>query len=147
FDSFAVNVTHLAPEAHLDPSIRFEHVPVVPFNQQDRLLLTGATGFLGAFLLHELLEQTRSQIYCLVRAPNSAMGQERILANLHKYTSQHPEATVRIIAVPGDLTQPLLGLSQHDFAALANTVDLIYHNGALVNWLYPYARLKLANVF
>ncbi len=31
------------------------------------VLLTGATGFLGAFLLAELLKKTKAQIYCGVR--------------------------------------------------------------------------------
>ncbi|TGU59995.1 hypothetical protein EN829_068110, partial [Mesorhizobium sp. M00.F.Ca.ET.186.01.1.1] len=52
----------------------------------------------------------------------------------------------RIIPVIGDLAQPRLGLSAGQFERLAETVDVIYHNGALVNFVYPYAALKKANV-
>ncbi|MFQ7839861.1 MAG: SDR family oxidoreductase [Thomasclavelia spiroformis] len=31
-------------------------------------LLTGATGYLGSYLLRELLQETTMQIYCLIRA-------------------------------------------------------------------------------
>ncbi|KAJ2361683.1 large subunit of alpha-aminoadipate reductase, partial [Coemansia sp. RSA 2611] len=48
-------------------------------------------------------------------------------------------------AVAGDLAQPRLGLSDADWALCAG-VDVIVHNGALVHWVYPYARLRAANV-
>ncbi len=42
--------------------------------------------------------------------------------------------------------QPRLGLSETQWEALAHAVDLIIHNGAVVHWLLPYAKLKPANV-
>jgi thioester reductase-like protein len=44
------------------------------------------------------------------------------------------------------LSKPLLGLSDHRFQALADKIDAIYHSGAWVNWIFPYERLKPANV-
>jgi len=52
----------------------------------------------------------------------------------------------RIVAVPGDLGQPRLGLDEAQFRELARRVEVIYHNGALVNFVYPYAAHKAANV-
>ncbi|MBK8050579.1 MAG: SDR family oxidoreductase [Anaerolineales bacterium] len=52
----------------------------------------------------------------------------------------------RIVAVPGDLAQPDLGLTAPEFEQLAGQIDAIVHSGAEVNWLAPYAQLKLANV-
>lgn len=52
----------------------------------------------------------------------------------------------RIIAVVGNLSEPLLGLSRQKFQALAELIDVIYHNGALVHHVSPYATLKPANV-
>jgi thioester reductase-like protein len=52
----------------------------------------------------------------------------------------------RIIPVPGDLSQPLLGLSPEQFHSLAEKIDTIYHNGALITMTYPYHALKPANV-
>ncbi|MEL6940561.1 MAG: MBL fold metallo-hydrolase, partial [Cyanobacteria bacterium J06598_1] len=43
-------------------------------HQTNHILLTGATGFLGAFILHELLLQTEGHIHCLVRASDPAEG-------------------------------------------------------------------------
>ncbi|MGA9378796.1 MAG: thioester reductase domain-containing protein, partial [Phormidium sp.] len=52
----------------------------------------------------------------------------------------------RIIPVVGDLSQNLLGLSGSEFQDLAGQIDVIYHNGAWVNTVYPYSTLKPANV-
>ena len=48
--------------------------------------------------------------------------------------------------VPGNLDMPGLGLSSQLAAQLASTIDVIYHSGATVNWIYPYERLKAPNV-
>ncbi len=48
--------------------------------------------------------------------------------------------------VPGNLEMPGLGLSSQLAAQLASTIDVIYHSGATVNWIYPYERLKAPNV-
>ena len=46
----------------------------------------------------------------------------------------------------GDLSKPLLGLSQQQFQQIAKETDVIYHNGAWVNHTSPYSRLKSTNV-
>jgi thioester reductase-like protein len=48
--------------------------------------------------------------------------------------------------VVGDLTKPLLGLSEEDFVAYGRKVDAIYHSGALVHGVLPYSALRSANV-
>jgi phthiocerol/phenolphthiocerol synthesis type-I polyketide synthase E len=109
------------------------------------VLLTGATGFVGAFLCAELLRATDAEVHCLVRAGDAAEGAERIRRKLASF-GLLTDAVSRIVAVPGDLAQPLLGLSGADFAALADKVDAIYHCGAWVNFVRPYQVLKPANV-
>jgi thioester reductase-like protein len=108
--------------------------------------LTGATGFLGNFLLSELLQKTDAEIYCLVRASDPQRGQEKIQKSLAKYHLWNQEAEGRIKAVVGDLSQPFLGLSENHFNSLAEKIDTIYHSGAGVNYVEPYFRLKPTNV-
>src|SRR5579875_2709436 len=110
------------------------------------VFLTGATGFLGTFLLADLLQQTCARIYCLVRASSLAEGWQRIKESLALALSWQEEYEVRIKPVLGDLTMPRLGLSEEAFDALAGDIESIYHSGAQVNALYPYAELKAANV-
>lgn len=112
----------------------------------EAVLLTGATGFLGAFLLRELLQQTQATVYCLVRSPSKAVAKERIVKNLQKYALWQPSYEPRIMLLPGDLAQPQLGLSHQQFQQLAETIDIIYHNGSMVNFMYPYSVMKATNV-
>jgi amino acid adenylation domain-containing protein/thioester reductase-like protein len=112
----------------------------------EHILLTGSTGYFGGFLLHELLSQTDARISCLVRAADSSNGLERIKQNLARYGRWAPEAADRISVLPGDLAKPRLGLSEAEFARLADTVNAIYHNGAEVNLLLPFDSVRAANI-
>jgi amino acid adenylation domain-containing protein/thioester reductase-like protein len=140
-------VVNLADEVSLDPTI----VSPGAGNSQrvlapTQILLTGATGFLGAFLLAELLRQTPATVYCLVRDQSSKAGIQKIQANLNTYLLWEETFRDRIIPLVGDLSQPLLGLTQNSFQAIATQVEVIYHSGACVNLSYPYAALKAINV-
>jgi thioester reductase-like protein len=146
-EQVAVNVENLEAEAALDPRIRpTGTVSTEVASRPERVLLTGATGFLGSFLLAELLRHTRAEIHCLVRAPNVEEGERRIRGSLETYALWDEKRAPRIFPVAGDLSQPLLGLGAERFEELADEIDVVYHNGASVNWVYPYDALKPTNV-
>ncbi|MGA1284796.1 MAG: thioester reductase domain-containing protein [Prochlorothrix sp.] len=137
---------NLPQEAHLDPSIQF-HQPLAPTaHQPQNILLTGATGFLGAFLLESLLTQTQAKIYCLIRGQNPATGRQRLVEHLSFYHIWQPTWGDRIIPVMGDLRQPHLGLSAETWDMLAQTIDTLYHGAAMVNSAVSYDILKPINV-
>ncbi|MBW4434726.1 MAG: thioester reductase domain-containing protein [Pelatocladus maniniholoensis HA4357-MV3] len=141
------NTLDLNAEAVLDSTIQPQSVSVDHVvSEPQSILLTGATGFLGAYLLHELLEETQANIYCLVRSPNILEGKWRIQSKLESYFLWNESFRSRIIPVVGDLSTAFLGLSEPQFRHLASLIDVIYHNGALVNFVYPYSVLKEANV-
>ena len=52
----------------------------------------------------------------------------------------------RVIPVCGDLGQRELGLTQEVWDFLANEIDTVFHNGATVNYLLNYDRMRDANV-
>jgi thioester reductase-like protein len=110
------------------------------------VLLTGATGFLGAYLLRELLEQTEGRVRCLLRTERKDRGHERIAATLRQLKKWRPEYADRVDVIPGDLARPGLGLEAADLDRLAESTSAIVHNGALVNWTLPFADLEAANV-
>jgi amino acid adenylation domain-containing protein/thioester reductase-like protein len=141
----ATSVDDLIADAILDPEITPQPVENAPTLRDAReVFLTGTTGFLGAFLLDGLLEKTEARVHCLVRPRGDAMG--AIEANLRDYGLWRPERAERIVPVPGDLSEPLLGQDKEDFDALARGVDLIIHAGAAVNLVYPYSELRAPNV-
>jgi amino acid adenylation domain-containing protein/thioester reductase-like protein len=147
--SSAATVTQaiaLKAEAVLDPAIRLQGIPFKHTTTPACILLTGATGFVGAFLLDRLLQETQADIYCLVRASNSQEGKQKIQTSLESYLLWNESQSSRIIPVVGDLSQPLLGLSAEQWRSLVERVDVIYHNGAWVHHASPYSTLKAANV-
>ncbi|BAY63954.1 amino acid adenylation domain protein [Calothrix brevissima NIES-22] len=136
----------LVAEAVLDATIFPEEPFIESTTEPEHIFLTGATGFLGAFLLHELLQQTSAKIYCLVRASNIQEGQYKIQTNLERYMLWSGELNPRIVPILGDLSMPFLGLNYQKFQELASKLDLIYHAGAFVNLIYPYNALRATNV-
>jgi amino acid adenylation domain-containing protein/thioester reductase-like protein len=141
-----MTVKELTREAILDDTICLGNLPFEPIVEPANIFLTGTTGFLGAFLLHELLVQTQADIYCLVRASNAQEGKKKLQKTLESYLLWDESLSSRIIPVVGDLSQPLFSLSEQEFQILATKADVIYHNGALVNFVYPYHKLKATNV-
>ncbi|BAY37781.1 amino acid adenylation domain-containing protein [Nostoc sp. NIES-2111] len=145
---------NLKAEAVLDSSIHISSTPFEFINQPKRIFLTGVTGFLGIHLLHELLQQTQADIYCLIRATNVEQAKQKLESQLKFYqlwegvnSDRYSRGVAhRIIPVVGDLTKNHLGLSTSQFQQLASQIDVIYHCGALVNLIYPYSVLKAANV-
>ncbi|WP_414517210.1 amino acid adenylation domain-containing protein [Nostoc sp. PCC 9305] len=136
----------LKSEVVLDPAIDAQGRPVAQVNELRHIFLTGATGFLGAFLLDELLHQTQAKIYCLVRSSNEHEGLKKIQQNLEKYSLHHPNFSSYVIAIPGDLEQLYLGLSSEQFEKLALQIDTIYHSAAQINFAKPYSVIKESNV-
>ncbi|WP_439896702.1 thioester reductase domain-containing protein [Burkholderia ubonensis] len=110
------------------------------------LLLTGATGFVGRHLLRELIDRTDATIYCLVRATDAAQGLARIRATLERWSLWRDGDDARVVAVPGDLGRPRIGLSEADRARLVAEIDAIYHNGTSMNHLESFEMARAANV-
>lgn len=137
----------LEAEAVLEDSIQpLDNTTGLVIEAPKAVLLTGATGFLGVYLLYELLLQTQADVYCLVRADSIEKGMARLQQALTKQTLWQADFQKRIIPLPGDLSKPLLGLSEAQFEQLAQNIDVIYHSGAEVKALHPYPHLKSTNV-
>ncbi|MDQ0597451.1 amino acid adenylation domain-containing protein/thioester reductase-like protein [Streptomyces canus] len=109
------------------------------------VLLTGATGFCGAYMIDELLRRTTGRVLCLVRASDDQRGMERIRASHQRYVLTDLSSE-RVQPVVGDLGKPGLGLSPNRFEELGSTIDAVYHFGGQVNFIYPYHELRAVNV-
>ncbi|KAF9154353.1 hypothetical protein BG015_001196 [Linnemannia schmuckeri] len=112
-----------------------------------RVFLTGATGFLGAFILRELLMiPDIKQVACLVRALNGHAALERIQTNMRLYGLWESRFSSRLLPLAGDLSQTYFGLGRSRFNELAGSSDVVFHLGAHVNYIQPYNAHRPANV-
>ncbi len=118
----------------------------VPLRPARHVLLTGATGFVGAYLLDELCRSTDAQVHCLVRGASPDAGAARLQRNLARYGLWKPANQYRVAVVMGDVAAPLLGLPRAEYDRLAGTIDAIYHAAGDVSWVQPYAALRETNV-
>ena len=123
-------------------------LPETPILNQ--VLLTGGTGFIGPFFMKSLLEQTSAKIHVLVRASDEHHGKKRLRAAMESM-GPCPAGLMhmfeaRVIPVCGDLGQKDLGLTRPMWDFLADEIDTVFHNGATVNYLLNYDRMRDANV-
>ncbi|MBI3878807.1 MAG: thioester reductase domain-containing protein [Verrucomicrobia bacterium] len=135
-------------EVQLPADLKFDGRPVERWQVTDprAVLLTGTAEYIDLHLLRALLDHTSAKIFCLI---NEA-GAERALAQLRAALKQRGLETAglerRVTPVLGELSRPRFGLKEKEFAALAESVDAIYHTGAKVNHIAGYSDLKAANV-
>jgi len=133
----------LRDRAELDPGLAFaRRDPAAPRS----IFLTGATGFLGAFVLAELLAHSDAKVHCLVRAKSELDAMRRLEDTLGRYDLPALDLASRVTCITGDLAQPRFGLAADAFARLARSIDTIVHSGASVNFVFPYEALEAANV-
>lgn len=116
---------------------------------QRKVFLTGATGFLGAFILESLLRLTQFEIVVIVRADNVDHARLRLEAAL-KRTDLWDEALravvkSRVRALPGDISQPRFGLTEAIWTRLSHELSQIYHCGAEVDYVKSYQALRPSN--
>ena len=119
-----------------------DHSPSIVF-------ITGTTGFVGAFLLAELLTvyPSHCKFTCLVRCGNVVNPFDRIRENILFYQIWKEDYQERIIPIQGDLSKPYFGLDNQTYESLANQIDIIFHCGATVNFVLPYSNLYGPNVY
>lgn len=123
--------------------------PAKPAGRARQIFLTGATGFLGARLLHEILTFEDAVVHCLVRAENESAGISRLKQALAKHglsDALSASALKRVKVICGALEERQFGLSDATFSTLSATIDTVYHCAARVNNLASYQELRSVNV-
>ncbi|KAL4987932.1 hypothetical protein BDW68DRAFT_177411 [Aspergillus falconensis] len=115
---------------------------------EGRVFLTGATGFVGAMFLVQLLAHPQvTAVACLVRAEDDSHARDRIQDTLSRYNmalSLHEET--KIEAVAGNLSQTDLGLGEKLYRHYAQWSSVVFHLAAHVNYIEPYSTHRPANV-
>ena len=105
------------------------------------ILLTGATGFLGAHVLDELMKKETGKIYCLVRSNKADDRRGRLSETLQYYFGDKYKSEInkRIIPVIGDVEKE--GLSDK----MPTDVQTVIHTAASVKHYGSYSYFYKVN--
>ncbi|KAJ0423119.1 hypothetical protein BJY00DRAFT_299742 [Aspergillus carlsbadensis] len=144
-DEQAILAADIKVADDLEPPLQ----PIVDWRRdtEGRVLLTGATGFVGAFFLSALLTMPSvCQVGCLVRAATPVEALERIRATLVKYRLWQDSFSYKILPLCGDIQDRWLGLGEDRFHEIAAWSSVVFHFAALVNYTKPYSLHRPANV-
>ncbi|MFB8007970.1 thioester reductase domain-containing protein [Nocardia sp. NPDC056000] len=126
---------------------RLPFVGPPPQTAPKRILLTGATGFLGSHMLLDLLRHSEAHVVCLVRGEDEEAGARRLADALRGFSLPwSAEVRRRITVLPGDIRSPRLGLSDEQWNSLALETDSIVSVAAAVDFLRGYSSLRQSNV-
>jgi len=122
---------------------------VIRTSEEIIVFLTGATGFLGAYIIKDVLERSKKAIRLIahvrnVKGPKAAY--KRLQQSLRGYGLWQDEWSARLSCVVGDLAQSQLGLDDQTWHMLCEKVDIVVHNGAVVHWVKTYQDMKATNV-
>jgi len=100
------------------------------------IFLTGSTGYIGAHVAANLLDQHAGSLNVLVRARNTDEAAERLWQawQLHQdFPRFYEYLQTRVRLFCGDITVPQFGLSQDDYDRLIHTTDSVLHCAASLN--------------
>ncbi|CAF1105727.1 unnamed protein product [Adineta steineri] len=146
-DSSESIVPRLLKDAELELNITIEQCRNIT-NTPTMVFLTGATGYVGAFLLARMLKvyPIDCKFVCLVRCKPLMDPIDRIWQNMLFLQIWNEDFRERIVALRGNLAENRFGLDNQMYEDLAKKINIIFHCGAIVNFILPYNLLYNANV-
>ena len=144
------NNIYTYPEKNEQVPIRFRHTDdeiLAKISQKvndarylGNVFLTGANGFIGIHILHELLSKTNIKIYCLVREKKDSSSVDRIDREYKFYFSESIKTFLnkRVFILDGDITEDSIGLSKKNVANIIKNCKTIIHTAARVKHYGDY---------
>lgn len=117
-------------------------------NNYKNILLTGATGYLGIYILKELLDKQKCKVHLIIRGENNEASVNRIKEKLSYYFGSgfYKKYSKRILVYAGDLGEEDLGIIKKDYDKLAERIDAIIHPAAIVKHYGNYEEFYHSNV-
>jgi uncharacterized zinc-type alcohol dehydrogenase-like protein len=117
-------------------------------NARVKVLLTGATGYLGAYLLHELASNAGvEKIYAVVRAKDKFEARQRVMdVYLKRGLDFNNDIEAKTVFLCGDMSKRFYNISTEKLDTFLPEVDVVISGGAEVNMVKSYSALEKVNV-
>jgi thioester reductase-like protein len=108
-----------------------------PASEGQVIVLTGATGSLGAHILDQLTRRPEvAKVICLSRAKSHADSEKRLADSLaQRQRNLSPEARAKVVSYASDVNRPDLGLSPKEYASVRDNLTSVIHNAWPVNFV------------
>jgi len=129
-------------------NIKYNSIDYIEQNHYENILLTGSTGYLGIYLLKNLLEKKESEVYVLVRGNTIEAAEERLIKKMeyHFNSDIYKKYKSRIHVLNGDLTKVKFNLPKDVYNKLTKIIDCIIHPAASVKHYGLYEEFYEINV-
>jgi len=141
-------VARQALEEYAQNNRRYDTISLDVARNYKNILLTGATGFLGIYLLRELLQTKSCHVVLSVRGESDDHAKERLMKRMEYYFG--PELSEkykdRMTVLKSDLSKNLLDLDKNVYSELSNQVDCIINSAANVRHYGVYQEFYDSNV-
>ena len=103
----------------------------------ENVLLIGSTGVVGPYLLREILARTSATVHCVSRAGDHDAGIAHLRESLDRYGIAGDIDWSRVQIVPGNIAKPRFAIAGAEYDALADRIDMVFHNAAWTNHIRP----------
>jgi len=112
------------------------------------IFITGATGFLGSYLLKCFLDDDEVAPIVLARGKKGESAAERIKKTLKYFYGEEKYKAVlkRLKIIEGEIDNKTLGMDTRTRQSLANEIDEIYHSAAITEFIFPLDKIRKINV-
>jgi amino acid adenylation domain-containing protein/thioester reductase-like protein/non-ribosomal peptide synthase protein (TIGR01720 family) len=127
---------------------KYAAIGASPKKNYRNILLTGATGFLGSYLLRDLLTETGAAVFVPVRGKSGEECLQRLAQKLSYYFGPEffDEYKDRITVLKSDLSEENLSLDKELYDSLAEKIDCIINSAANVKHYGLYQEFYISNV-
>ncbi len=127
---------------------KYASVGASPKKDYRNILLTGATGFLGSYLLRDLLTETGASVFVPVRGGSVEDCSQRLAQKLGYYFGPKffDEYKDRITVLKSDLADENLSLDKEQYGSLSQKIDCIINSAANVKHYGLYQEFYVSNV-